>query len=158
MPVKTFEEYTQELDKFELSCVRPIVDFFNRSEYAGAENAIKSTNLLIRFNNKLKDTNFVQKYGIQLSKRQAPLTRPRLGKIVSYIRMQRLCFLAGTKNGYFRAVTNEEKQNEIKSMYQRVMGLFAAIDGMERMDDFKNPYDNFHKYSPTIGIFIDRHI
>lgn len=162
MSVVNFLDYTHELTEFEESCVTAIVEFFQSDNMAGREKAKKSQVILNRFNAKLlNDKVFVEKYKIAVKVRAGKttiLTKPRLGKIVNFIRTNRLCFIAGTSEGYFRAVTDEEKESEIKSMYQRITGMLQAIDGMEMMGKFKGRNENFYKYKDTFGIFCDRNL
>lgn len=151
------------MNEFELSCVGAIVHIFNLPFIAGAKNAVKSDKLIENFNSRLiHNPEFVEKFGIKILKSKRGkdtmmlLTRVRLGRIIAHIRAQRLAFIAGTSSGYFLAVTDEEKHNEIQSMYQRIMGLLTAINGMERMD-FKGSYDNFHNYEQKMLLFMEVH-
>lgn len=155
--VVTFDEYTHELTDFELSCVPGVLKAFAKSKYHGADNTIKASQIVSKFNATVKNSNsFRATLAVGRNKTVPLLTPARLGKIINYIRTNRLAFIAATSDGYFLAVTDEEKLNCVKSMYQRIMGILHAIDGMEQMENFKGRDENFYNYSEKFGKFCDR--
>jgi hypothetical protein len=156
--VITFDEYTHELTDFEMSCVKPIIGaFVNNPNYHGAKKAIKASKIISKFNASVETNEKLKaKLAIGRGGKIPLLSAARLGKIINYIRANRLAFIAATSDGYFLAVTDEEKLNCVKSMYQRIMGMLYAIDGMETMNNFKGRDENFFEFSKKLGKFCDR--
>lgn len=150
--VDGFEEYTHELTDRELFYSKLIVQFFSfkgskeKKPYLGRENAIKAKDLIARFDSAvIANTNGLADKMKNAPGRPVKLTPARLGKIVHHIRASQQLYIVGTSDGYYLAATKEEMDIELKSMYQRVMGLLEAIHGLEAMKPNPEIKWNYHQ-------------
>jgi len=108
-----FEEYTAELNAYELGLVPNIVSRLKLK--IGKHQAVKSSYIVKEF-----------------KKRGKKMSGARWRKIVNYIRVNNMVpFLISTSKGYYIATTEEEIRNYLESLKQRINAITAVYDAME---------------------------
>jgi hypothetical protein len=164
MPIVNFEKETALLSEKELKLAVIVEEFFKLSPRVEGAKNIMTSQMIVNGINKAISTNFRgirKRLGItpETPTKQWPrLSTIRLARIVNYLRSESRVFIAGSSKGYYRAVTDEEKNNAVTSLYQRITGMLAPIDGMERMGDYKDRDATFEKFTKTLVLFSDRRV
>ena len=118
-----FENYTSELSPEERKVVPILVNGLKK--LIGKNNA---------WSNKRISHTIAERYNIKLSS-------PRLRKIIQYIRVKDLvpCLIA-TSSGYYVAATQQEVQDYIKSLEERINSISLTKLSIERQ--FHNKYNS----------------
>lgn len=118
--LKNFEEITQELHKHEKEVLYPIV-IAGLSRHVGKENAISGKAICEALNNKLDGPKLIP---------------PRLRKIIQAIRINGdLYNICSTSKGYFVAATEEEVNDNLTSLQQRIDQQQRIVDALKWQRD-----------------------
>lgn len=108
-----FEEYTAELNDYEMSLLPNIVSKLKLK--VGEENAVTSTHVIKQFND----------HGKKMS-------GARWRKIINYIRINNLVpLLVSSSKGYYIATKEEEVRNYLESLKQRINAITTVYDAIE---------------------------
>ena len=69
------------------------------------------------------------------------LTKPRLRKIIHYIRVKnKLVFLCGTNKGYYIAKNKDEFQEWLESYEQRIRSMLEVFEAGQKQLEFQDKY------------------
>ena len=123
--IKGFEEFTAELNDYELRTLLPAV-YHGMITKLGKEKAISSSEVVKAMNH----------HGLKI-------TAPRLRKIMHIIRVSGMIpGILGTSKGYFIARTNDEYLDYLVSINQRLEHIQSLRDALTKQyADFKNRKD-----------------
>lgn len=112
-----FEEITEDLNDFEVTAVIPLI-CSGLKNYIGKENAISGSTIIKRINDKY----LLGKY---------KLNSVKLRKIISAIRLRGdLLYICSSSKGYYIAKNNEELDNCIESLEQRISQQQKVVNAL----------------------------
>ncbi len=118
-----FEEQTHELKPEEKKLIPIIIKKLN--ERIGKDRAMSSTYICSKID-------YFLKY---------KLTKPRLRKIIHYIRVKnKLVFLCGTNKGYYIAKNKDEFQEWLESYEQRIRSMLEVFEAGQKQLEFQDKY------------------
>lgn len=114
--LKNFEEITKELNDYEKNVLYPVI-IAGLSRHKGKDSAISGKEICNALNQKMNGPKLVG---------------PRLRKIIQAIRITgELGLVCSTRNGYFVAETEQEIDECIHSLQQRVNQQQRIIDALK---------------------------
>jgi len=117
--VETFEDITAPLTEDELTVLPYLIAGLEKRT---SKNPIRSPEIVKGLNANL------DKYPIK--KKKFKITGTRLRKMINHLRINSICPVMATSDGYFTSTDPEEIERNIRSLKDRARAILAAADGL----------------------------